>query len=345
MALVKKLPLSVDQIVLVNAAAIAQKLSDPRSPKICPLCVYDFIIPFAIQHVTLLSKKCHAFWDAIVAFVAIQRSDVEIASLERSLTTLQKVCPSHRTITKPYNTLGQSLAQITLDTMMRAIFNALNPEPTAESSMKRAHSERRSFGDTSGNWPQAPIQLLPYGTEASLRAYVCWATDPLLPWALLTISSLNVTVYPLVLPVLVGNPVMKSALAHAIIRPISNSQIIMNLRESAPNGISPNPDRTAWDGAFGVLTGLHLDPYSTPAIRHAFVGDGVAEILFPALYNFLARGDSVPGDRILIARHWLSVTYQALPAGPLRSAIPIEFHMGFAADRQRMIDQTTVTDL
>jgi len=134
-----------------------------------------------------------------------------------------------------------------------------------------------------------------------------------------------------------------------MIRPLLNPQILGGWEESVSSdpGSGP-PDYTASSGAFGILAGLHLDPYSAPAIRQAFAGDGVAELLFPALYHFLALSGDVQGDRrafLAIARHWLSVTYNALPVGPTHSAIPMQVHMQFAAERQRMIDQCTVTDL
>jgi len=179
MALVKQPSSPDEQIALRVAASIAQQLDDPRAPQICPLCAHDFILLDAINRMIYLSKRSHVFWDAIATFVALQRSDVEIGTLESNLTTMHKKCPLHRTIIKLYNNLGQSLTQIALDTMMRAIFNVLHPEPTSAGAMKRAHSERRSFGNSSGNWPQKPGQLLPYGAEASLQAYICWAADPL----------------------------------------------------------------------------------------------------------------------------------------------------------------------
>jgi len=346
MASLKNLSPSEEQIIL-KTATIAQDLSDPRAPKICPLCLHDVLETVIVPQMALLSKLSHDFWDAVVRFVALKRSDVEIALLEDNLTILLRRCPFHtRHITKPYNDMNQSLVQIVLDVMLEDIFNVLNgPEPNAESSMKRAHSERRAFGTASGNWPQKPGQLLPYGAESSLQAYISWAADPLLPWALLTISSLNVAVYPMVAPALVANPALKLLLARAISRPLVYPRTIEAWKASPGSRDRPPPDCIARDGAFSVLTGLHLDPYSTPAFRHAFAGDGVAEILFPALCDFVIRAGNLPGDSTRVAGLWLAVTYDALPAEIIRSNIPVQIQMMIAAYKQHFIGQETVADL
>ena len=281
-----------------------------------------------MAHAQLLLQRCHALWDALIGFIALPRSDDEIRDLEACLLAQAKRCSTHRLSNQPADiTLVHSLVEILQVTLLSALKDKSGG--ATQSILNRADTEHRSFGCKSGKWPQVPRQLLPYGPDTSLQAYVNWAADPSLPDSLLFITTVTIVIFPLVIDTLEADPILKRSLVRAITRALGNASTLQDWRDLRESGVRPLRDVRARiiteRGAVDLLEMIDICRYSSSRAAYS-LARGVEDILFPALgaYYLEQLAGDVPNDRLAVICHWLWVVYHtSSPRPDQRTLSPI----------------------
>ena len=184
-------------------------------PGFCVECLDDYL-DSSDEHIPALLLECHEFLSRSVAFVALPRTKAELAQLGKLLLANIRACAKHRLYAEIQT--GAEVVQAAMNAIFYAFvqYSLDNSGSNTKGFFLRARSEHRSFGSYDGKWPRTPRDLLPHGEEASIRAYVRWASDPDQPAALTMLGMICTAIYPLVYPVLRSDKTLRQDLAKVL---------------------------------------------------------------------------------------------------------------------------------
>ncbi|EJD35498.1 hypothetical protein AURDEDRAFT_130594 [Auricularia subglabra TFB-10046 SS5] len=162
-----------DEGIVRWADNLAAALQPVFSPTICPGCLSSFcqIMEHKNTIVYVLQTKCHAFWDATMAFVAAEWTSERrhaVSELLRRTGAQCSRCQAH-------SCCAADIAQIVA---APSVFDLIFRLACSYLRVGVTHGVEREkrFISTRGRWPTSAEQLFPYGAERTVSNLVAQLT-------------------------------------------------------------------------------------------------------------------------------------------------------------------------
>ncbi|EJD44972.1 hypothetical protein AURDEDRAFT_165843 [Auricularia subglabra TFB-10046 SS5] len=196
-------PLMEVNVVQYAEIVWPSQLADPHSPQCCPLCFAFFVrilvMPETKPILERLLDENHAFFDACARMLTAPRGAEDLPRLQRLLKENTSRCSKdswHRYVGRRPNYELNWLVYSLFNCLMNTV--VLGPREVKRSSTFSAKSRK-------GSWPTALQQLLPYGAQESVVAYVLWCHTLIDPQPFVFLYKLLEIARPTVLPHLLDN--------------------------------------------------------------------------------------------------------------------------------------------
>ncbi|KZV81643.1 hypothetical protein EXIGLDRAFT_779500, partial [Exidia glandulosa HHB12029] len=159
-----------------DAAALTLALREPLKPTLCAACLLCFRAYFLADvrktNLRILRASHHEFWNCIMRFLTVKRTDISRSAVNRRLDAAWRACQStrgppkyhaklravfdNRAVFENYDNMLREVVETLLDFLI-VIFYDQSKAVVVESQKFSRH----------GLWPTSADDILPFGPESS----------------------------------------------------------------------------------------------------------------------------------------------------------------------------------